>query len=193
MVFTMFLLFCFSLLQAEGKSKLYRFTGGSGEGPYTSGMDLELMFKDKNDRKMFAVRGSYQRVYALFTSDVTDFLTIGGSFAFFKNLPNFGPYIVFRLYCLSITYWRGWSTGEIGNPRFVLNGFFESVDFTIKTGGLRLSYVSSTFNGKEFSIPGVSFEIPVNEKFRFFVDASYELIEERPLYLMGIRYYPHGK
>ena len=160
-----------------------------GEGAFTSGLDIELKFEKKAN--MFFIRGSYQRIYALRTIDIVPCLTVGMSMAIFKGLPNFGPYVLFKpVKPISFLYWQTWSMGEIGKPSFNINNFFDAVGVFLDMGWLKLSYVSSTFNGKKFSLPGVSVKFPINDQFIMFAGADYELIEDKSLFRMGVCYSP---
>jgi hypothetical protein len=179
----------FSFLSAQERMKFSELTANIGKGAFTSGFDITLKFEA--EKRLLEITGNHERGYMVHLWKLPMSVKAGVSGGIFNNMPWAGPYVLATpTEFLSLLYWRGWGAGEPDNPGTEINGFFESMGIFLKWKGIKLSYVHATFMGEKNHLPGISFTVPINEKFSCFAGIDYKSSEDTPLFRIGVSHFP---
>ena len=182
-----FLVLLASIVMAD-EMKFSSITANMGKGAFTSGFDVTLLFDSKGNA--IEVTGNHERAYGVFFWRIPSLNIKAGICAgMFKNMIQSGPYVIFSpIKPLSVFYWRGWGAGEPNNPQVEINFFFESAGASLSMGNLVISYVWFDFMGTQATMPGVSYTVSINSKFKFFGGVDYKVEEKLPLFRIGVTY-----
>lgn len=179
-------LFTFTIFPASAEEiKIDMVKASAGEGAFVSGFDVSIF--GGNSKNAFEFTGNHQRVYAVWFWKLPLNINVGICAGAFKNQPQTGPYITISpVKPLTLFYWRGWGFGKPNEPRWEFNKFFESVGTILNLGNLKLSYIWFNFMGEKTGLPGISYGVNLNPKFKLFAGVDYKLILKRPLFYVGI-------
>jgi hypothetical protein len=161
-----------------------------GKGAITSGLDFVISLSKPNG-VLFGAQANNERSNLRFGKkfgNSTMFVTVGA----FKNVPWIGPMFTYNYKFIDLFSWSGFAmaankeyTDAGWHPAFLFN--YEEMGFTL--GKNRLAYSISWFmRAKVENFIICRREIPLGGEHDFFIETTYNLSKDLPMFVLGYKY-----